>query len=217
MRNRVGDENLKTVPFIPLFARLGIELSQFEEEERGGLTGRQNMLKELAVTAYKRHNEEYQRLIDGAFLSVMTRLREMNLFKKEDIRKYELIWILLCSQHFFPAQRFRYLIDWDPDCLAKCIMRGSSDLGMGGSLPIHHAATNSNNIGGFQTVFEAGMQHFILFQPSSYCNRLTIENGDDTFGIRGLYGILNQNNGRDHHVKQAIIQSFHPIGKLITR
>jgi len=131
----------------------------------------------------------------------------LNLFKKEDIRKYDFMW-RLCSIHIFPAQRFRYLIDWDPDCSAKYI---------GIILPIYNAATYCKNSSGFQTVFEAGMQHFILFQPSSYCNRLTIENGDDTFGIRGLYGILNQNNGRDHHVKQAIIQSFHPIGKLITR
>ena len=51
-RNFGGDENLKAASFIPLFAKLGIELGQFEEEERGGLTGRRNMLKELAVNAY---------------------------------------------------------------------------------------------------------------------------------------------------------------------
>ena len=167
---RGGHCNLKAVPFIPLLARLGIELSQFEELERGGLiwqerrggvTWHRNVLEELAVSEHNRDDEEYQRLIDGAFLAVMTGLREINLFKKEDIRKYDLTWHL-CREQFFPAQRFRYLIDWDPDCLAKCIMRGSSDLGMGGvrSLPIHNAVVFGKNVGGFRTVFEAEMQYF---------------------------------------------------------
>ena len=64
-RNRNDEYNLKTVSFIPLLAKLGIELNQgiephqFTEEERGGLTGVvsnniNNVFVRLAVCDFKK-------------------------------------------------------------------------------------------------------------------------------------------------------------------
>ena len=99
----------------------------------------------------RRCNEEYQQLVDKKHVAVMKRLRQKDLFKKEDIREYRLIWNSFC-QNIFPEQRFRYLADWDPSVL----MIPSSEYG---SLPIHYAI-HSADIHGFLRVFDAGMQHY---------------------------------------------------------
>jgi len=50
-----GIYNLKPTSFIPLLAELGIQLGQFEEEERGGLIldEDQNVLRLLARNGYR--------------------------------------------------------------------------------------------------------------------------------------------------------------------
>jgi hypothetical protein len=98
---------LKAVLFVPIVARLAIELGVSfvgeEEIQRGGLltvdfqiSGR-NVLQLLMMNYHfinQDNNTEHHRLIDNVFLTVMIRLREMGLLKKEDICDYELVsWI----------------------------------------------------------------------------------------------------------------------------
>ena len=170
-----GEFNLKAVSFIPVLAELGIEFDQFEEDERGGLiSGGWNVLTDLAANCddqRKRYDEQHQRLVDEKFLTIMKRLRQKGLLKKEDIRESYLIGTI-CCQSVFPEQRFQYLVDWDPNSLR--IPDGDYD----DDLPIHcatHPCYNCTYIHRFQTIFEAGMRHFpaeigLLFHKNRYDN-----------------------------------------------
>ena len=157
LRTNRGECNLKAASFILLFARLGVELGQFKRDERGGLiTERANVLEKLASNGYykkgENFDEEHQQLVDETFLAVMKRLRKSDLFQKEDIRKYNLLHGL-CEQNIFAEQRFRYLADWDPKCLAIPDRYGW--------LPIHcDMHHHYKYICGYQTVFEVGIRHF---------------------------------------------------------
>ena len=130
---------LKTLSFVPLLAVLGIELGQFKEDQRGGLissttttttttttrtqqpggnNNNNNVLLRLVRTIdyTKKYDKEYQQLVDEKCLAVMKQLRQKEIFKKEDIREYNLMGTL-CGQDVFPEQRFRFLVDWDPNSL----------------------------------------------------------------------------------------------------
>ena len=78
-----GECNLKAASFVPLFAKLAIELNQIIEEERGGLIcGANNVFVRLAENFRERDDEEYQKCVDNVFLAVMKKLRDDGLFKK---------------------------------------------------------------------------------------------------------------------------------------
>ena len=161
--------NLKAVSFIPLLAELGIEYGLFTEEQRGGLIdgpGRgRNVLYQLVKnnerTTKKKdddddddNEEDEHQLVDESFLVVMKQLRKMNLFRKEDIQRYNLCEGL-CCQDVFPELRFRYVVDWDPNCLMINDHRSGSS-----SFPMHYATYSIKEIRGFRIVFEVGIQHF---------------------------------------------------------
>ena len=149
--------NIKAVSFVPLFARLGIELGQFEEEERGGLLVEnqygENILR-LLVTISKPDSDnldsEHQELTDDRFLDVIKQLRANDLFKKEDIQEHGLV-DRICQFDLFAEKIFRYLTDWDPSTLS---LPDPSR-----KLPLHLAAYASN-IEEFRVVFAAGIHHF---------------------------------------------------------
>ena len=176
--NHRGEFNLKSIPFLPIMAELGIELGmgeyaiRKEKELRGGLIGTTvstNMIRLLVTTndncltnklKTKDENENekthlYCNRIDIICLDIIKQLQKKNLFHKEDIRKYKLLDIL-CSQdaYFFPERRFRYLVDWDPDSLVSSFGRPYC--------PLHYSckSSSSNSIRGFQIVFETGIQLF---------------------------------------------------------
>lgn len=148
--------NIKAVSFIPLLARLGIELGQFEINERGGLLAEveegDNVLHFLVSTSDDSHDAEHHQLVDDRFLGVLRRLRETNLLKKEDIQEHNLV-PGLCQYDYFAKKRFQYLTEWDPNSLTY------ADDDSDGKLPLHHVAY-STSIGGFRVVFKAGIHYF---------------------------------------------------------
>lgn len=153
--------NSKAAVFIPLLAKLAIELKQCEEEERGGLVNHEwCVLMELASSNdYEKDHRDHDRLVNETCLAVIKRLRQMDLFVKEDISKYNLIRNICCETNF-PEDRFRYLASWDPDSLFK-----PSDNGW---LPLHYSVGNTQgihtarpeNINAFRTLLTFGMHHF---------------------------------------------------------
>jgi hypothetical protein len=139
--------SIRSVSFIPLFARLGVELGLFQEYERGGLvfgtngTNEMDVFSQLAATTCREDNSnsnsnnlnkrEHQEIVDAKFLAVIKKLRKSKLMKKSDIYKYKMIDILCNNKNnhqssVFPEKRFRYLVDWDPIVLLSNNGRGKS-------------------------------------------------------------------------------------------
>lgn len=154
--------NAKAAAFIPLLAKLAIELNQCKEEERGGLVKSEwCVLMELATrNDYQKDGEKHDQLVNDTCLAVLKRLRGMNLFVKEDVVKYSLITNICCEQ-LLPEERFRYLADWYPGSLLKPSKNGW--------IPLHFAVDNSTERihgGGprdmhcFQIVLEVGIRYF---------------------------------------------------------
>ena len=162
------DENtfdLKAASFVPLLARLATELQLFDQADRGGLLtkstgGRHNILQYIAAytsaTDHSVNEKEYNQMVDETCLTVLNRLREMNLLKKEDIQEYNLLGILCSNKNsFFPEKRFEFISDWDPMALMTPCHPNVNEC-----LPIHYCAFDSGGIRGFQVVFAAGMRYF---------------------------------------------------------
>lgn len=197
--NRNGKCNLKAVSFIPLFAKLGMELGKFTEEERGGLIcGGCNVLVRLAVcNSHIGDDEEHQQLVEKTSLAAMQELGENKLFKIEDIREYNMIGEL-CVQYVFSEQRFRYMANWDPGSLILPSERGR--------LPIQLAAWHCKDSRGFRKVFEAGMQYFPkemggLFQR--HCSYTAYQMACTRFGDEGVKKILNDGFRRKNHTSTS--------------
>jgi hypothetical protein len=107
--------NLNAVSFIPIVARLAVEFSMFEENERGGLLVEEdehntNALQRLVSSSHFHDNPdtEHNELVDDKYLQLLIHLRKLGLFKKEDIQRYELLNIL-CSKSYFAKRRFHSL------------------------------------------------------------------------------------------------------------
>jgi hypothetical protein len=89
--------NLKAVLFIPIFARIALELGCFDEQWRGGLLCRDycgfNVLQDILCNSHN-ENDAYNRehlLIEDKHLLVVKQLRQMGYLKKEDIRRHGLL------------------------------------------------------------------------------------------------------------------------------
>jgi hypothetical protein len=97
------------------------------------------------------NNREHHEPIDDKYLQVLIRLRNMGLFKKEDIREYQLLHQLCSSLYYFAERRFRFMVEWDPNALFH--------LDRFGNLPIHLTA-HSSSVQGFRIVFEYGIRYY---------------------------------------------------------
>ncbi len=142
----------KSVPFIPLLAKLGIELNQFQEEERGGLFYyRWNVLRSLLNNGsrnwYDEDNEHQQLLVDEKYASAVKLLKEIGIFQNEDISNQDLAWELSTNKSF-PGQRFRCLVALDPNSFYNT------------QFPIYRQWLEDNSARVFRIVFELGMLHF---------------------------------------------------------
>lgn len=160
-------KSLKSVTFIPLFARLGVELGLFQEAERGGLVFGSHGLdvfSQLAASCaedgaagkVRRGDKAYQTRVDATFLKVIEELRLWNLMTKSDIRKYKMV-DLLVKQTVFPEQRFRYLIDWDPSALLS--NNGSSKSKIV-SIRLISKFFDKKDIGRLEMLFELSMKYY---------------------------------------------------------
>ena len=188
--------NLKAASFVPVLAGLGNELNQFEEKDRGGLLAKDgegsNSLKVLVSSSRSsspRYGEEHNRCVDNVFLSQLIHLRQIGLFKKEDILSEELLHYL-CCEDYFAENRFRFLIEWDPSSLIAF----DSD----GWISIHYAAQYSS-IQGFHTVFEYGLRYYSnkkginrLFQKAQHKGKTPFQLACTRFGWKTVVGVVKE-------------------------
>ena len=136
--------NVKAVSFVHLFASFAIECNLFEADQRGGLLigdeHGDNALQYLVNSSdgSHRHDEDHHLLADNTFLASLVRLRQSDLFEKEDIQRYNLLHDLCNQIFYFAEQRFRYLTDVDPTSLIS--------INNDGDLPLHMAATDVDSI-----------------------------------------------------------------------
>ncbi|OEU14245.1 hypothetical protein FRACYDRAFT_240778 [Fragilariopsis cylindrus CCMP1102] len=143
------------ISFIPIVARLAIEFDLFEEDERGGLlcldSDGDNVLHLLMDT--DDHQEQHE-AVDDKYLQALIKLRQLDLLKKEDIQSYDLLHCL-CIGGTFPENRYKMLVEWDPNALTQTDRFGRVPLNcsmVGGF--------NAPTIQGFQSVFEYGIRYF---------------------------------------------------------
>lgn len=179
-------DNSKSVSFVPLMAKLGLELKEDHlSDDRGGILSYDyddgNTLRYIAglhIMSWTTGTTETADpvLIDETNRDVMKELRAQNLLFKEDIQREDLMDCCLLSfnpprvgggyyNYFFAAeQRFRFLADWDPLSLARETKQKSND----GILPLHRSVLNFDNdklqvlsaTTAFRTVLELGIKHF---------------------------------------------------------
>jgi hypothetical protein len=109
---------VKAVSFLPLLARLAIELGLFEEEERGGLLIKSdyddNVLQNLMRSGTsERNNMGHHVTMDAKYLQVLMQLRKMGPLKKDDIHQRYGLLHNLCNNvyHYFPEKRFQFLVE----------------------------------------------------------------------------------------------------------
>jgi hypothetical protein len=168
--------HLKAVSFIPLLARLAIEFSVFEENERGGLLitdeTDNNVLQLLTTSSHPNAHDleyfdEHCELVDRKFLHVIIKLMEMDLFKKEDICNFNLL-IKLCRRKVFAKHRFHFFCEKEPNVLTQPASAGI--------VPLLYAAINTTSIEAFRAVFKAVIHFFpkkkgigLLFR-NTYCD-----------------------------------------------
>jgi len=172
--------NTKAVAFVPLFARLAIEFHVFEEEERGGLLTNNpmnvyvNVLKFLVEHSHAgpwprvQIDEQQQERLDITLLAVLTQLRQLNYFVKDDIQEYNLVHGLCKKWNYFAQHRFRFLIEWDPSSLLQT--EGDRN---DGTLPIHYV---THNLRSFRVVLDSVIRFYprwkginTLFQKTNSC------------------------------------------------
>eukprot|EP01083_Nonionella_stella_P153755 494398_1 len=125
------------VSFIPLLAKEGIRLNIGGNESRGGLIyNDHNALVDLVSAEDKTEESNVK------YKQVLEKLREMGLFKKEDIKNFELLWHSADSGN---APMFEMLTAWDPDSLI-------TEVG-----PLLHRLYEEEK---FEMVLKAGMEYF---------------------------------------------------------
>ncbi|OEU10848.1 hypothetical protein FRACYDRAFT_246721 [Fragilariopsis cylindrus CCMP1102] len=159
--------NVKAVSFIPLIARLALELGLFEEEEeeeeeeRGGLLSEGNsgfnVLRNLILSDNQLYTQEHHEYVDDKYLRILVQLRKM---EKEDIQRYEMLHELCNQFYHFAEKRFRFLVEWDPSTslYPNVAMR---------AIPLHCAAYNYS-LRGFQLVYEYGIRNNLLFKKNEH-------------------------------------------------
>ena len=127
------------------------------ERKRGGLLTQyydvpDNVLQRLirATSTYSSKND-YTKDI----LSVLIRLRRVNLFRKEDVREYELVHIACFGFYtdHVTDQTITFFVEWNPASLLQ-LSRVQE------STPLEIVARSSQSLANFRTVFELGIRYF---------------------------------------------------------
>jgi hypothetical protein len=157
----IGMKNLAAISFIPLLAEEGFKHNVGGDGMRGGLLcrdidgGGHNVLEHL-VRPFRRWQEwEEDEDYDEFCLDVLKKLREMDLFKKEDIKTYRLLSATWEGSRSFRELTFEYLLEWDPDALKECQCMNRTLL--------HKTASENvifQNIMIFKRTLVAGLKHY---------------------------------------------------------
>ena len=110
-------DSATAISFLPLLAEEGCRLNVGGEGMRGGLIprsdGGNNVLNRLVWGEGSKEEDEKS-------LKVMEKLCELDLFKKEDVKNFDLLFESLNGGMITP-QIFEMLVNWDPDALKKQI------------------------------------------------------------------------------------------------
>mmetsp|Transcript_16013 Transcript_16013/g.44277 ORF Transcript_16013/g.44277 Transcript_16013/m.44277 type:complete len:358 (+) Transcript_16013:133-1206(+) len=187
---------LKSAPFIPILAELGIKANQFQEEERGGLFYREwNVLRSLVNDDwrewYDEDDEHQQKLVEANYMFVIRSLQRMGILRKEDIADHGLLREMF-SRHSFREEAFRCLVDWNPNCFKEsCTVKGSNTHSQ---LSIYRESMFLGEIRIFRTVFELGMLHYpaeiaFLFHRESD-GRTPFDMACERYGIQNVFRIV---------------------------
>ena len=150
--------NTKAVFFVHVLAKLAIEYNSFEKDLRGGLLDDDagESYTSLAYIVYSQRggDEDYHRNADNVFLEELIRLDQMDLLKKEDIQRYDLVSeTMRFGSKYFAERRFQFLVQLDPYSL----IHTHDDK----YLPLVVAASNFwRNLNLFRSVFDAVMRYF---------------------------------------------------------
>ena len=134
-------------------------LVSHDEDDMGVIT-RRCIIQRLNMT----HSDiEDKRLYDARCLTVLRRLKEMQLLRKEDVQEYRLLHklcdksLILNSHNFFARQRFDFLVQLDPYGL---INQPKSEGGFVGDLLLRACTSSFSSIEDFEIVFEAMVRYF---------------------------------------------------------
>lgn len=215
--------NFHGVSFIPKLAEIGKDYPDvFADNERGGLiTSEGNIVNELAKRNYTDYNKrkcgEHQRVVDEKFLAVIQRLRAMNLFTKNDIKRNHLLYAIYHSgTEYFSALRFRYLVNWNPASFAKYFASNNNkNAGNGGGKknPLHSIINFHKDMNAFRTVFDLTMQHFPLrigwmFRKDLY-GETPFQKASAKYGADNVRGILDEAlNNQSANDRNFVLKSY---------
>eukprot|EP01083_Nonionella_stella_P275714 936583_1 len=160
----------RKVSFIPLLAKEGLRLNVGGEESRGGLiyNGYNSF---LGIALLEAESDE----VYVKYKQVLEKLREMGLFKKEDIKDSEL---LLHSADSGNAPMFEMLTAWDPDSLVTA------------DGPLLHRIYEEEK---FEMVLKAGMEYFperLGFLFRKYRGKTACETAFDNLGVNEAMKII---------------------------
>jgi len=212
-------KNFHGVSFIPRLAAVGREHPDlFAPKERGGLiTSEGNIINELAKRNYTDYNKrkcsEHQRFVDEKFLAIIERLRTMNLFTKNDIKKNHLIYAIYHSgTTYFSELRFRYLVNWNPASFAK-YFTNNIKTGNKKTNPLHSIINFHKDMNAFRTVFTLTMEHFPLrigwmFRKDTY-GETPFQKASSKYGKDNIKTILDEAlNNQSQHDENFILKSY---------
>merc|ERR1712238_555522 len=207
------------VSFIPVIAEIGKDHPElFAPKERGGLiTSAGNMINELAKRNYTDYNKrkcsEHQRLVDEKFLAIIARLRTLQLFTKQDIKKNHLIYAIYHSgTTYFSELRFRYLVNWNPASFAKYFTHNIKT-GKKKTNPLHSIINFHKDMNAFRTVFTLTMEHFPLrigwlFRKDIY-GETPFQKASIKYGKDHIKTILDEAlNNQSQHDENFILKSY---------
>lgn len=155
--------NAKAIPFLPVLADEGAKLNVGGDGMRGGVLIKScrdeesDCVLEELISVRQCEDEcsdaEKRKHIESLCLDAIKNLRELGLFEKDDIRRYNL---LSKSCHPSSIDRFNYLVDWNPGALKE---KYSFDGKWSPSL-LSSVIVERESIENFEIALKAGLHHF---------------------------------------------------------
>jgi len=186
------------MPFIPLFAEEGEKLESAGRGQRGGLlnvdSSGENMLQNMAQ-ALGRGGASFDSSI---IVDVFKRLEQSDLFTKEDIKQYDLLYR---SCHPKSKAIFEYLVNWDPTALKEHEFESNQFL----LASTANVGTSWWSNDSFAMALKAGMKHYpeelgFLFKKDinvhTACMLVL-----DRYGEEEAWGVIEKCLDETRHVK----------------
>jgi hypothetical protein len=120
----------------------------------------------------------------------------MGLLKNEDIQMYDLLNKLCRSKYYFAEKRFKFLVECDPNMLARPNSCGHLLL---------HCAACLFSIQGFRSVFEVGIHYYpkkkgisLLFRKDDH-DETPFQDACKGFGYKTVIKVIKETVIDHHH------------------